>query len=121
MSSELAIWTNSQTTTLEKRKTAQESSRKTKGSILKSLPLFLTVPPSKSLVFDKKAVLRALQKIPIVVRLLSYFGALSCVIPDMVGGAIPVKRPPTPCNVVRQLNAIVLPDILPAVAGCYIF
>ena len=32
----------------EKRKTAQESSRKTKGRILRSLPVFLTVPPSKS-------------------------------------------------------------------------
>ena len=30
MSSELAVWTNSQTTNLEKRHTAQETSRKTK-------------------------------------------------------------------------------------------
>ena len=65
MSSELAIWTNSQTTTLEKRKTAQESSRKTKGSILRSLQVFLTVPPSKSRVFDKKkTVLTALNFFP---------------------------------------------------------
>ena len=56
MSSELAIWTNSQTTTLEKRNTgtAEESSRKTKSNILRSLPVFLTVPPSKSWVFGKK-------------------------------------------------------------------
>ena len=62
MSSELLIWTNSQTPTLEKRKTAQEGSRKTTGNILRSLPVILTVPPSKSWVFGKnKTVLRALQ------------------------------------------------------------
>ena len=47
-SSEVANWTNRQTTGLEKRKSASESSLKTTGSILKSLQVFLVVPPSKS-------------------------------------------------------------------------
>ena len=54
MSSELATWANSQTTTLEKRKTTPESPRKTTGSILKSLRVFFTVPPSKTRMFGKK-------------------------------------------------------------------
>ena len=56
MSSELEIWMNSPTTTLEGRKSAinKESSRKTKGGILRSLPVFSTVPSSKSSVFGGK-------------------------------------------------------------------
>lgn len=62
MSSKLAIWPNSATTTVDKRKTAQESTRKTtKGSILRNLPVLLTVPLSKLWVNEgKKTVLRAL-------------------------------------------------------------
>ena len=56
MCSELATWTNSQTTTLEKRKTTPESPQKTTGSILKSLRVFLTVPPSKTRIFGQKTL-----------------------------------------------------------------
>ena len=39
---------DSQTTTLKKRKTTPESSQKIPVSIRRSLPVFLTVPPSKT-------------------------------------------------------------------------
>ena len=67
-SSELEIWTNNPSTTIqEKRKSARESSRKTKGSIpKKSLPVFLTIPSNKSPVFGKNnPLLRPLQFFPI--------------------------------------------------------
>ena len=51
-------WQHGQTvklyTTLEKRKTTPESPRKTTGSILTSLRVFLTVPPSKTRIFGQK-------------------------------------------------------------------
>ena len=50
------------TTTLEKRKTTPESSSKTPGSILKSLPVFLTVPSSEARIFGKKLSSEALEK-----------------------------------------------------------
>ena len=43
-----------QTRTLEKRKIDAESSRKTPGSILRSLPVSLTVSPSKTRTFGLK-------------------------------------------------------------------
>ena len=57
MSSELQIWTGKCTATskiLEKRKqSARESTRNTKGSILRSPTVFLAVPSSKSSAFRK--------------------------------------------------------------------
>ena len=66
MSSELAIWTNSQTInrTLEKKRNTapKKTLGKLRGSILRSLPVFLTVPPSISRVLGEKArFLRGLQ------------------------------------------------------------
>ena len=51
----METWANSPTTTLGKRNSARESSRKTKGSILRSLSVFLTVQSSKSPVFGQKS------------------------------------------------------------------
>ena len=48
MPSELANWTNSQSTTLEERKITPGSSKKTTGSILTILQVLLAVSPSKS-------------------------------------------------------------------------
>lgn len=45
---------DNQTTTLKKRKLTSESSRNTPGSILRSLLMFLTAPPSKTRIFGLK-------------------------------------------------------------------
>lgn len=79
MSSELAVWANIRTTTLDEWKTALECPRKTNGSILRNVPVFSTVLPSKSRVLggressrQKRQFLAAeklLQKLAVVITL----------------------------------------------------
>lgn len=74
MPSKLATWTNSPTTILEKRKTNPETSRKIPGSILRSLPVVLTVQPSKTRVFaDQKLSYHILNMFPIIVGFYAEF------------------------------------------------
>ena len=70
MSSELAIWANIRNYDSGETQHCPRSSGNTKGSILRSLPVFLAVPPRKSRVFrQKNTVLRGLKKIPVTVGL----------------------------------------------------
>ena len=67
MSSELEIWTNSPTTTLEKREALKKALGNYREHPEESTGVFLTVPSSKSPVFTKKKpVVRPLQKFPII-------------------------------------------------------
>ena len=62
-SKEPATRTNGQTTTLKNRKTAPESSRKTPGSISRSLAVFLTVLSRRKIVLPASKLSTGAQKV----------------------------------------------------------